>query len=47
MVNHLLCENRKSIQKIVSGKKIKKKCNTPDFEFYPSKLTNKNFAHMV
>ena len=23
--------------------KILKKCNPPDFKFYPSKLTNKNF----
>ena len=24
-----------------------KKCNPPDFKFYLSKLTNKNFRHMV
>ena len=25
----------------------KKKCNPPDFKFYPSQLTDENFPHMV
>ena len=41
-------ENRKSIPKFLSGKKLFKNNNNPlDFKFYPSKLTNKNFPHMV
>ena len=42
-------ENWKSIPKSFSGKKAfqKYKCNSPDFKFYPNKLTNKNFPHVV
>ena len=25
----------------------KKKCNPPDFKFYPNQLTDENFPHMV
>ena len=25
----------------------KKKCNPPDFKFYPSQLSDENFPHMV
>ena len=42
-----LRENRKSIPKFLKGKKTFQKCNPPDFKLYPSKLTNKNFPHMV
>ena len=47
VVNRLLRENQKSIPNFLSGKKAFKKCNPQDFKFYPSKLTNKNFHHMV
>ena len=42
-------ENRKTISKILSGKQILKNVlsNPPGFKFYPSKLTDKNFPHMV
>ena len=30
-------------QTFLSGKKKSKKCNPPDFKFYPSKLTDKDF----
>ena len=43
----LFLQNRKSIPKFLSGKKTFQKCNTPDFKFYLSKLTNKKFPHMV
>ena len=46
-VNRLLRENRKTIPKFLSGKKTDKKCNPPDFKFYPRKLTDKNFPHMI
>ena len=46
-VNRLLCENQKTILKSLSGKKFLKKCNPPDFKFYPSKLTDKNFPRTV
>ena len=38
---------RKTILKFLTGKKTFKKCNPPDFKFYPSKLIDKNFPHMV
>ena len=44
LVNRLLRENRKSIPKFF---KTFQKCNPPNFKLYPSKLTNKNFPHMV
>ena len=47
MVNGLLRENWKTIPKYLSGKKIFKKWNPSDFKFYPSKLTDKKFPHMV
>ena len=47
VVNRLLRKNRKPIPKFLSGKKTLKKCNPPDFKFYPSKFTDKNFPHMV
>ena len=39
VANRLLREQRKTIPKFLSGKKKKtfKKCNPPDFEFYPNK----------
>ena len=43
----LFTENQKSIPKFLCGKKCLKKCNPPDFKFYLSKFTNKNFPHMV
>ena len=50
----LFPENRTGpSQKCFSGKKKKKKkktfqkCNLPDFKFYPSKLVNKKFPHMM
>ena len=48
LVNRLQHENRKSIPKFLSGKKLKKKIlDPPDLKLYPSKLTNKIFFHMV
>ena len=47
MVNRLLRENWKTIPNFLSGKKTFKKCNPPDLKFCPSKLTDKNFPHMV
>ena len=47
VVNRLLCENRKYISNFFNGKKLFKKCNPPDFRFYPDKLNNKKFPHMV
>ena len=47
VVNRLLRENRKSIPKFLSSKKTFQICNPPDFKFYPSKLTNKKFHHVV
>ena len=41
MVNRLLHENRKTIPKFLSGKKLLKEYNAPDFKFYPSMLTDK------
>ena len=35
----LFPENRKSVPKLLVVKKSFKKCNPPDFKFYPSKLT--------
>ena len=32
---------------IFSGKKLLRNINFTDFKFYTSKLTNKNFPHMV
>ena len=46
VVNRLLHKTRKSIPKFVSGKKTFQ-CNRLDFKFYPSKLTNKKFSHVV
>ena len=37
----------KTIPKFWSGKNTFQKCNPPDFKFYPSMLTDKNFPHMV
>ena len=43
----LFPENQKPIPKIFSVKeKKKKKSNLPDFKFYPSNLTSKNFPDM-
>ena len=47
VVNHLLRENRETIPKFLSGKNLLKKCNPPDFKFYPSKLTDKIFPSRV
>ena len=47
VVNRLLRENRKTILKFLSGKKAFQKRNPPDLKFYPSKLTDKYFPHMV
>ena len=47
VVNRLLRENQKSIPNFLSGKKPFQNCNPQDFKFYPSKLTNKIFHHMV
>ena len=44
VVNRLLRENRKTIPKILSGKKLFKNVTPPDFKFYPSKLTDKIFS---
>ena len=40
---------RKSIDhpKIFKWSRTFQQCNLPDFKFYPSKLTNKTFSHMV
>ena len=47
MVNRLLRENRKSIPMFLTVKKLKKKCNPPDFKSYLDKLNNKENPHMV
>ena len=39
-------KNRKSIPKLLSSKNLLK-MNPSDFQFYPGKLANKNFLHMV
>ena len=43
VVNRLLHQNRKPIPIFLSVKKTFQDCNPPDFKFYPSKLSNKNF----
>ena len=48
VVNHLLRENRKSIPKVLSGKKLLKYLLTLQIlNFIPVKLTNQNLPHMV
>ena len=45
MVNRLLRKSRKTNPKFLSGNFFFQKCNPPDFNFYPSKLTDKKFPH--
>ena len=42
-----LREIRKSIPKIVNGRKLFTKCSPPDFKFYLGKLNNKKNPHLV
>ena len=44
----LFSENRKSLSHNFSVvKKLKKKCNLPDFKFHLGKIANKNIPHML